>query len=256
MQIHIARKGVTLGTFDLDELKAKAALAEIELTDHAYLDTIGSWKLISEVPELHEALFPQAEDSESIPPPPPPIPDPSDSIGDTKETAIPATKSGIDFPLEEWKRFLSNKVVQFGLVGLVGLALLVVGYSFLGSGHHLDVNVLTVGQNVEWNQKLNGAIHNARASVDRGDGKVTITFDYDTQMDVEYRGIPRQFLVRFFDKSGNYLTRFTTEERFVEIAADFPYNVHRLKPSGNKLEYIINTRDAAFAESVEFGFNN
>lgn len=161
MQIHIARKGVTLGSFDLDALKAKAALGEIELTDHAYIDTIGSWKLISEVPELHDALFPQTADSEQIPPPPPPpLQESSDSSKDMNEVAT-TKKNGIDFPLEAWKKFLSNKVVRYSAVGIISF---VTAFLLFEGRNHLDTKVHP-GQGETISQKLNSIVNNRSQAI-------------------------------------------------------------------------------------------
>jgi len=115
MQIHIARNGVTLGSFDLDALKAKATLGEIKLTDHAYIDTIGSWKLISDVPELLE-LFPQVVEKPTPPPPPPgaelvSLPQP--------ELVVAAQEAQTDeeffhgYPIQYWKEYFGDNSYWF-----------------------------------------------------------------------------------------------------------------------------------------------
>lgn len=69
MEINIARDGKTLGSFSLEILKEMAAKGGIKLTDHAYIQEIGEWKMIAEVPELRDVL-PFATSGDVIPPPP------------------------------------------------------------------------------------------------------------------------------------------------------------------------------------------
>lgn len=67
MKIHVARNGTTLGAFDIETLKIKAAAGSIRRTDHVYTDKAIGWKLLSDLPDLEAQLFPEHE----IPPPPP-----------------------------------------------------------------------------------------------------------------------------------------------------------------------------------------
>jgi hypothetical protein len=78
-------------------------------------------------------------------------------------------------------------------------------------------------------------------------------------------------LIRLFDRNGQYLTHFETKEAFTTdteryetserkwagVRDDCRDLVHKpclLRPQGNSLEYIVNTRDMQATERVEIGF--
>jgi len=74
------------------------------------------------------------------------------------------------------------------------------------------------------------------------------------------------FLVRLFDRNGQYLTHFETSERFTPLEKAFEYRQQLrnessrrpqpvlLRQKGNRFVYQVNTRDLEHAENVEFGF--
>lgn len=129
---------------------------------------------------------------------------------------------------------------------------------------------------------LNDGFERALVCIDRKAGLVRIEFDYDRIPWLEVQttklgsrsGVgPLSFLVRFFDKNGQYLTHFTTAERYYvpalpedwltdweqRIAKDIPKGgqppeLLPLDEKGNWLEYRISTRDAAFVWQCELGW--
>ncbi len=60
MTVNVARNGVTLGNFDLEELIRMSTAGTLFPSDHVYLTTEGRWELISNVPDLYAKLFPLA----------------------------------------------------------------------------------------------------------------------------------------------------------------------------------------------------
>lgn len=60
MTVNVARNGVNIGSFELDELKRMADAGTLFPSDHVYLTTEGRWELISNVPDLYAKLFPLA----------------------------------------------------------------------------------------------------------------------------------------------------------------------------------------------------
>ncbi len=236
-KIKLARNGIVLGDFDGNQLIDMASKNEVLPTDHVFVPGSSSWVEIGNVPSLMSRLFPFGV----IPPPPKIEPEPVQI-----ETAAPLPAGN-----EPRKMGKGGKVLS----AIVGILILLAGIAWIGSDDALNARVFTVGQSEEWNEKLNGSISDLSVSIDRSEGLVTIEFDYDRSRDGLYKGIPRPFMVRFFDAEGNYLTHFTTTERYVEIDAEFPYNVVRLKSKGNRLQYKIAIPSAAFAKIVEFGFS-
>lgn len=115
-------------------------------------------------------------------------------------------------------------------------------------------------------------IENLRVFINRETGTLTITFDCQFAKDAP-RG--RNMLVRLFDANGQYLTHFITAERFspfcenadlsmekfldnigqphAERKTAYPCENIVLKQEGNALQYVINTRDAVYAQEAEFG---
>lgn len=234
LKIRIARSGEVLGDFTIEELLIKSQKSEIFPTDHAFVSKAGKWQRINEIPILKAKIF----GVEDIPPPP------TDDENDSADIAKTA-------PINAVPNFKKRRKIA----AAIALSIFAIfGIYWLESDDTLDAQVFTVNQSPEWNQKLNGSIRNLNISIDRGDGMVTIKFDYDKNREALYKGIPRQFLVRFFDAQGNYITHFTTNERYVETNAEFPYEVLRLKSSSNELKYQISIPNAAFTKSAEFGF--
>ena len=106
--------------------------------------------------------------------------------------------------------------------------------------------------------------------------RIIITFDVDTEQWSKTGGnwmFP--LLVRMFDRNGEYLSHFSTNEAFVVKESVLqmylaPWErltkagvsggvVHKpvlLQEKGNRLEYMVNTRDMEHVEKVEIGFLN
>jgi len=112
MEISIARDGKTLGSFSLDVLKEMAAKGDIKLTDHAYIQERGEWKLIADTPELRDMLN-FATLGGVIPPPPPPL-------GQVQVNQVPLEATGsVDalgnediihgYPISYWNAYFGNK---------------------------------------------------------------------------------------------------------------------------------------------------
>lgn len=242
MNIHIARNGQKIGTFDLDKLKKMASENQILKTDHAFLSVNNEWKCISEIKELNDVLFPD-KSFDDIPPPPPPAP--------PSTTQFPSSSNQAQQIQQPEKVSKTKQIISVViLIALAGWFL-----SFLVSDKTIKSEVASLNQNKEWNEKINGGIENLKVKIDKDKGAVKIDFDYDSGKEIVYKNIPRSFLVRLFDKNGKYITHFTTKERFVENDAEYPYKVYRISPSNNHLEYQIPTRDAEFVEMAEFGFD-
>ena len=102
--------------------------------------------------------------------------------------------------------------------------------------------------------------------------RIIITFDVDTTS-WEKMALMFPLLVRLFDRNGQHLTHFQTSEVFVPHADIFQLYSERweqlrsagmpdtklhkpvlLKAKGNRLEYVVNTRDMQSVEKVEIGF--
>jgi len=116
----------------------------------------------------------------------------------------------------------------------------------------------------EYEQGIGFKITNPQMFVKRSTGIVTIVFDcqfYGKNKDSDH-GVPVPFIVRLFDENGQYITRFTTEERFASpetyrklgtmVAAGVPFT--KLKAEHNVLQYRISRRDAEYIQVGEFGF--
>jgi hypothetical protein len=80
--------------------------------------------------------------------------------------------------------------------------------------------------------------------------------------DAKYAMTDYPFLVRLFDRNGQYLTHFMTSEDFTASPETYDTLSKRiggpklilLKPNGNRLAYPVNMRDLRDASIVEFGF--
>ncbi len=117
----------------------------------------------------------------------------------------------------------------------------------------LKVKVGTVGAE---NNLATSGLNHSLSSVEcvATEDSIVIEFDMDTAC--AYLHTPIPLLVRLFDKNGQYLTRFTTVEKFTgvrEHAGRIP-NAVLLKPEGNRLVYEVNIRDLRDASIVEIGF--
>ena len=117
MQIHIARNGVTLGSFTLEELKAKVDSGEIMQMDHVYTKSLGRWKSIYDVPEFRE-LFPQVAEK---PIPPPPGAESISAIKPEPELdsiiVLLEAKTGEErfheYPIQYWKEYFGDESYWF-----------------------------------------------------------------------------------------------------------------------------------------------
>lgn len=111
------------------------------------------------------------------------------------------------------------------------------------------------------NNKANTGINNLK--VYATDSNITIAFDCDSS-NFPPIAFATSLLVRIFDSNGQYLTHFTTKEKFTpfrkmqemfatrnEILGE---TLNLLSEKGNKLTYTINKRDLRDAAAVEVGF--
>jgi hypothetical protein len=135
------------------------------------------------------------------------------------------------------------------------------------SGRRLEVSVHTVGESVlaQEANRFNATIQNASATLD-GDGALCVTFDFEGERNVN-REEAGAFLVRLFDKHGMNLAHFHTAEHYGNSSSqlarqmardrartnDF-YHFRALEPTGNRLCYQVNMRDAPSVAAMEFGF--
>lgn len=260
MQVNVARNGVNLGVFELGTLKAMVAEGKLFATDHVYLTKEECWEIIDRVPELRAALFPAGSIpappppsvAQVIPPPPPPMPIISGiQLKNDEKQASSVEGHAKRNTITEflWRR----KWIAYTVITVL---VIVIGAFVFSGDHSLNARATTVGLDDSWDRRINGGIKNLEMSINRQDGNVEIRFDYRDDTVLLYRQIPRGFLVRFFDANGNHLTHFTTKERYLEPGIyDLPYEVKILRRQGNVLMYNISTKDAAFAESAEFGFD-
>ncbi len=125
-----------------------------------------------------------------------------------------------------------------------------------------------------WNEGFSGT----RARLDRTTGALSIEFDYDGKSfdlgsGLGLRVDPCPLLIRYFDRNGEHLGHFTTEERYYpgsspqewvkewkrrlareEARGGKGFSAIALSPRRNAIAYRITTRDAAFVESCELGW--
>jgi hypothetical protein len=78
-------------------------------------------------------------------------------------------------------------------------------------------------------------------------GTVTIEFDWDQSRAGYPHFVGRAFLVRLFDKNGQYLTHFTTES-LIELMGR-----EELSKRHFEFTYPVNQRDLQVAKQAEFG---
>jgi hypothetical protein len=107
-----------------------------------------------------------------------------------------------------------------------------------GEGRSNDVMNIFYNKNVE----------NIMMFINRKTGTLTINFDFSCDINSAY-AYRKRFLIRMFDKNGQYLTHFVTEE-----ISWPPGNCILLTKKGNHLQYKIDLRDAVYAKRAEFGF--
>ena len=143
------------------------------------------------------------------------------------------------------------------------------------AGRKLKCKVNTVGiENMAWwTQRHNGSIKamTCHATAD----ELVIDLDVDTSQWVAVQ-LTFPLLVRVFDRNGQYLTHFTTAEKFTVFPEVYEQNAmhHKsfmnagmateaakykcilLKPKNNRLVYNVNVRDLRDASHAEIGFTD
>jgi len=108
------------------------------------------------------------------------------------------------------------------------------------------------------------------------ESELVIDFDFEVAPQISSIMQTYPLLVRLFDRNGQYLTHFTTSEKFtshrgvfedldtvrqrlvdagVQSEAD-KFNVRLLSPKGNRLVYTVNIRDLRDASMVEVGYTS
>lgn len=114
MAVNVARNGVTLGNFDLEELIRMSSGGTLFPSDHVYLTTEGRWELISNVPDLYAKLFPLASIFE------PAVPAPGiTGIPETIDARSSATAADPDMELFQgypkcyWKAYFGKNVCWY-----------------------------------------------------------------------------------------------------------------------------------------------
>lgn len=263
-KIELARDGIRLGAFTVSGLRELASSHSLMRSDHIFLAGSREWKTIEEVASLRDVLFPE----ESVPPLPPPV-SPAVALPLVDDENVPSAGYWMSPGWGASRRRID--VVILGGIAVLVLCFVLTRTSnsdntssldrirqsllrtkLFRGGHKLQARACTVGWDDEANQRLNGAIENLDIRVGRDDGKVDIYFDFDSSKAMHPTG---HFLVRFFDKSGEHLTHFTTNEMFVMDSSRWPFDVLRLTRYDNHLQYQISVRDAAFAEQAEFGIS-
>ena len=95
------------------------------------------------------------------------------------------------------------------------------------------------------NVGINEQIKNPHAFIDRQRGILTIRFDTSITI-----GIQNNILIRGFDRNGQYLFHFVTNEKFSTF--DAPTTVP-LRSFGNVIQYPINLQSAGYVGAIEFG---
>jgi hypothetical protein len=126
-------------------------------------------------------------------------------------------------------------------------------------GYHGTTPLLPTAYH-EYEQGIGFKITNPQMFVKRSTGVVTIVFDcqfYGKQRDGH--GVPIPFMVRLFDENGQYITHFTTEERFASPATYSQFKglgmtSKKLQAEHNVFHYQISRRDAEYIQRGEFGF--
>lgn len=119
----------------------------------------------------------------------------------------------------------------------------------------LKVRIGTVTDKSGWMSKFNSSLENVKCHATSD--QVIIDFDVDKSKWIfQYR---LQLLVRLFDRNGNHLTNFTTEEKFTmfpEVFKFYSSPTKTLKARGNRLVYKVNIRDLRDAAMIEIGFSH
>lgn len=133
-------------------------------------------------------------------------------------------------------------------------------------GYHGTTDILPTAYK-EYEQGIGFKITNPQMFVKRSTGVVTIVFDcqfYDVDKTPDH-GVPIPFIIRLFDKNGQHITHFKTEERFASPQTyaffsaegafrNYPSKFLKLKAEHNVFQYTINLRDAEYIQRGEIGF--
>lgn len=128
-------------------------------------------------------------------------------------------------------------------------------------GYHGTTPLLPTAYH-EYEQGIGFKITNPQMFVKRSTGVVTIVFDcqfYGPNKYQDGHGVPIPFMVRLFDENGQYITHFTTEERFASPATYSQFKglgmkSNKLTAEHNVVQYRISRRDAEYTQRGEFGF--
>lgn len=158
------------------------------------------------------------------------------------------------------------------IAGFLILGVFVI-YNLLFKNPSLDAQVHTAG-NYNFNASIyNKTLSNLKIRKNLSKSQLIITFNFDYKEPNRNMGwlgqanLPRllctgYFLIRLFDKNGNYLTHFTTEPfyKLLGLRMKFkdPQTVLLEKSyikKQIKLVYDVNSRDLEFAQIAEFGFS-
>ena len=124
-------------------------------------------------------------------------------------------------------------------------------------GDEVPCNVITVGHDTGIEGQYNASIQEIHTYINRKTGTLTIVFNFDFANRYQFPFM--RFLVRMFDQNGQYLTHFTTEERYaiedkrIMALRSAGAKATKLLNKNNVLQYPVNMRDCSFVASVEFG---
>lgn len=136
------------------------------------------------------------------------------------------------------------------------------------------INTATAEANQWWIPPRNESLTSTRCIA--REGELIVGFHVDVTKWQQMSRTRYPLLVRLFDKNGEYLTHFETQERFTcsqDAVDDFEMIHNRfvtqglrpeagkftavlLKPIGNELHYTVNLRDLRDASIVEIGFTD
>jgi len=180
---------------------------------------------------------------------------------------MPATPAAPTWSLSHMIATPLGRIVA-GVLGLILLGIItfiaipaVLAHSGDGKyGRTVPCAINTVGDE-SGNTLYNARFINPQAFIDEKAGTLTIKFDYEATGVLSGTPLVCHFLVREFDKNGQYLAHFTTREQYVshgvvdlgKVPPQVAERYREVSPKNNLLQYPINMRDAAFITSIEFG---
>jgi hypothetical protein len=126
-------------------------------------------------------------------------------------------------------------------------------------GDDIECVINTVGHEPPNDFGYNARITNSHAFINRHNGDLTITFNYDLKSQPQPGAW--QFLIRMFDVNGHYINHFITFP--FAITEEFANNVHynsggriklkMLEKGTNIIHQTVDMRDASFVTTIEFG---